>query len=126
MNHSDTHARRLIAMAALGLLTGGFAVASPPEDSKDSPTTAVAFADLNVSSQPGALALYARIRTAADGVCRSLNNRDLKSQSAFHACVNSAIAGAVAKVDVPALYAVYNSKTGTLHASTIRLADQSR
>jgi len=70
----------------------------------------VKFADLNISNPSGALVLYERIRAGAQGAC---------SYYWFHTdadearCVHDAIANAVAKVNRPALSAVYNAKNKT-------------
>jgi UrcA family protein len=76
------------------------------------PQTTVKFADLKVSSPDGAAALYGRIHRAARQVCDRLDGRDLISKARMDACVQKAIAGAVAKVDQPALFAVYNAHNG--------------
>jgi UrcA family protein len=75
---------------------------------KDPPQTTVKYADLNVSNPEGAAALYARIQRAARQVCPVLDVRNLTSE-AHAACVHKAIADAVAKVDQPALFAVYSA-----------------
>jgi len=71
------------------------------------------YADLNISSPSGAAALYARIKAAANGVCWTLDGRDLQSKTDFNRCVYKAIADAVAKVDQPALNSIYIAKNPT-------------
>jgi UrcA family protein len=55
--------------------------------------------------------LHGRIRTAAEPVCSPLNQGDLSSKMHRSACVSQCIAGAVAKIKQPALFAVYNART---------------
>lgn len=74
--------------------------------------TLVKYGDLNVSSAAGANALYARIHAAAEQVCRPFDNRDLAFKRLKEACIHDAIANAVIKVDQPALFSVYNAKSG--------------
>ena len=80
------------------------------DGSTGEPQSIVKYADLNVSSNSGAAALYARISAAAGGVCRALDGRDLTSKALFARCVHKAISDAVTQVDQPALSAIYNAK----------------
>jgi UrcA family protein len=75
------------------------------------PQTTVKFADLNVSNPAAAATLYARIQRAARQVCPVLDVRNLSSES-HGACVHKSIADAVAKVNQPALFAVYSARNG--------------
>jgi len=102
---------RILAITVFAALASGAAVCSAADG--DNLQTTVKYSDLNVSSAQGAGTLYSRIRTAAEKVCRPLNRDDLASQQLFHACMSTAISGAVSKVDQPALFSVYNAKTGT-------------
>jgi UrcA family protein len=72
----------------------------------------VKYGDLNVSSTAGATVLYNRIRTAAEQVCRPLDNRDFAFKRLKEACIHNAIADAVTKVNQPALFSVYSAKNG--------------
>jgi UrcA family protein len=108
---TSTQLRRVLAITVFSALASGTAVCSAADG--DSLQTTVNYSDLNVSSAQGAGTLYSRIRAAAEKVCRPLDRDDLASKQLFHACVSSAISGAVGKVDQPALFSVYNAKTGT-------------
>jgi UrcA family protein len=99
----------LIATAAFSALALGFTPVGTAADSADVPTVIVKYADLNVSSFPGATALYGRIRSAAQTVCRSFDGRDLVSKTLMAHCINKAIARAVTEVNEPALFVVYNA-----------------
>jgi UrcA family protein len=103
--------RGVLATAVFGALTCSLmAVCTAAET--DTPQTTVKYADLKVSNPEGAAALYARIQRAARQVCLPLDGRDLSSKAQMSACVHKAIADAVAKVDQPALLAVYNAHNG--------------
>lgn len=102
--------QRISVTVAFSALVLGFAAVCPAADSTDEPQATVKYADLNLSSPQGAASLYARIRVAADAVCRGLDGHDPTSMTLFSRCVHKAIADAVTKVDHPTLYAVYNAK----------------
>jgi UrcA family protein len=103
--------RRLAASALLIAAASGFAGVCSAADTN--PLQAlVKYGDLNVSSSEGAAALYTRIHAAAEQVCRPLDNRDMAFKKLKEACVSTAIADAVAKVDQPALFSVYSAKSG--------------
>jgi UrcA family protein len=71
----------------------------------------VKFGDLNVSTQAGAEALYVRIHAAAKRVCTQLSN-DVWASNRMLPCITSAEAKAIEKVNLPALTAYYQTKTG--------------
>ncbi len=102
---------RFAAGALLIAAVSSFAVICSAADTAVTQTL-VKYGDLDVSSAAGATALYARIHAAAKQVCRSFDGRDLTIQKFKEACIHNAIADAVIKVDQPALFSVYNAKTG--------------
>jgi UrcA family protein len=102
--------RRLFTAAAIGAFATSFTVAAHAAESTDVPQVIVKYADLAVSSPQGAAALYHRIWGAALTVCRPLEDGSLASQKIMDACIHKAIADAVAKVNQPALSAVYHAK----------------
>ena len=102
--------RRVLATALFAAFVSGAAVCSAADG--DPLQSTVKYGDLKVSSTQGANTLYGRIRSAAQGVCHSLDGRDMASKKLFAACVHDAIAKAVNKVDQPSLFAVYNAKSG--------------
>jgi UrcA family protein len=102
--------RRLIAATAVGAFAASFTLIAHADQSTDVPQVIVKYADLSVSSPQGAAALYHRIWAAAVTVCRPLDDRDLGSKQVMDACIHKAVADAVAKVDQPALSAVYREK----------------
>ena len=106
---ASTKPPRLITtaiFAALALSCAAVSVAG------DVPQTVVKFRDLNLSSPDGATALYGRIKVAAYEVCGSFDTdkRDLTDLTALNTCVHNAVRNAVAKVNEPALSAIYNSR----------------
>jgi|SRR5579872_1601827 len=63
----------------------------------------VQFEDLNLSSPEGNVALYHRIRNAAQQVCPSIYVRDLAQHSAAQKCQADAIEQAVRSINSPQL-----------------------
>jgi UrcA family protein len=102
--------RRILATAILGAFACTLATVCTAAEA-NLPQMTVKYADLDVSKPQGAAALYARIKQAARQVCLPLEDRDFRSK-AHDACVHKAIADAVAKVDLPELFAVYNAHNG--------------
>ncbi len=116
--------RRLIA-AAMGIaLVSSFSALSHAAVASDVPRTVVKYADLDISTPQGATALYGRIHFAAEGVCSGYFHGDLVARSGWKLCVKQAIEGAVAKVNQPALSAVYAAKYGVPQPATILTADR--
>jgi UrcA family protein len=74
--------------------------------------TVVAFGDLNLESQQGTRALYARLRNGAEDVCSAFEGRDLFFKRLWQACFDQAIAAAVVQVNRPGL--------STLHSQTVK------
>ena len=116
--------RSLIAAAALTALISGFSAVSNTADAADLPKTIVKYADLDISTSQGATVLYNRIRSASEGLCAPLNGGDLDSKFRAKACVQRAIEGAVAKVNRPALYAVYAAKHEVQQPAKFLTADR--
>ena len=110
---TSSNFRRVIAVAMIGALASSLAAVCTAADGSEAPQATVKFADLNVTSTQGAATLYSRIRMAANLVCLPLDNGDLKSKKLMDNCIHKAIADAVARVDQPALYSVYNAKNKT-------------
>ncbi len=76
--------------------------AAPPSDV---PTTVVKFGDLNTTGPAGKEELYRRLTRAAHSVCRSLDPSDsavkLQLTPLYKACIDQAVSGAVAKINLP-------------------------
>ncbi len=117
MIHKTTIKSQIISMASIltassmffaSAAMGGTAQAAEvPRYDK----TIVAFGDLNLDSQQGTKALYARLRNGAESVCSSFEGRDLFFKRLWQTCFDQAVAAAVVQVNRPSLT--------TLHSRTI-------
>lgn len=108
----STPLRTLFASAILGALALTFATVSSAEEGVTPPEVIVKFADLNISTVPGAVALYGRIQSAAQTVCSRMYISTEAYRHYKNACLQKVIADAVNKVSEPALSAVFASKYG--------------
>jgi UrcA family protein len=68
----------------------------------------VAYGDLNLDSQQGTKALYARLRSGAEDVCFSFEGRDLALKKLWQSCFDNAMASAVAQINRPGLTTLHN------------------
>jgi len=105
--------RRTAALAALGavLIAGVSAAAYAGSADTASASVRVAYGDLNLASEQGNQALYARIVAAARAVCAAneVDIRNLHAYAAAQACERQAIATAVQQVHSPKLAALYSA-----------------
>jgi UrcA family protein len=104
-------AAALAALTACFLLGAtGAAQAAQPADA--APSVRVAYGDLNLDSEQGNSALYARIVSAARQVCRvgEVDIRELQALASAKACESHAIAQAVSDVHSPKLAAIYSAR----------------
>jgi len=108
-NRKLTTLRRSLAVAgafaALTMTTTSFAASQTDM----TPSVAVSYGDLNLSTDAGAKALYQRISKAARQVCPDVYSRDLRMASAAKQCQLAAVAEAVREVN--------NSKLAMVHAT---------
>ena len=116
---TSTGLHGLIANAIFGFLGLGLCVVAAADPSAESRT--VKFADLDIYSPAGAHVLYRRIRAAAQVVC---SYYFFATDTDKARCVRDATADAVAKINQPALSAVYNANNKALVPSG--LVSQSR
>ena len=117
----STGLRALIAAAIFGAIASSFRTASAADPSSVSFT--VKYADLNITSQSGARVLYERIRAAAQAGCAYYLFETEEDEAR---CVHDAIANAVARVNQPALSAVFDAKFKIQARTTPALMSQSR
>jgi len=96
----------LRALTAIAMLAAVTATAAGSDPTKQT----VRFADLDISTPEGALALYTRIQKAAAGVC---SHYVFTRNDGFDRCVRDSTAKAVISINQPALYVVYNAKNKT-------------
>lgn len=76
----------------------------------ESAAVTVRYTDLNLATDAGNAALYARLESAARKVCAPSDIRDLGQMAAASACAQQAIARAVQDVHSPKLAAVYAAR----------------
>jgi UrcA family protein len=111
-NHSRRALKTIGAFAALlvGAGAAGSALAASPANAA---TLTVAYGDLNLASDQGNSALYARITAAARQVCAAdrVDIRDLGRYAEARSCEARAIAQAVQAVHSPRLAALYNARS---------------
>jgi UrcA family protein len=110
----STPLRTLVAGAILSALAFSFATVSSADERITPPQVIVKFADLNVSTSQGAVALYGRINIAAVDVCSRMYTSTEAYRWRKNACLQKVIADAVTRVNEPALSAVFASKFGAL------------
>ena len=102
-----TIGERLRAATTLTALAACFALGAIGSARAEVPSLKVSYQDLNLSTEQGSQALYARIASAARAVCAVEDIRDLKARARVNACREEAIARAVQNVDSPKLAALY-------------------
>jgi UrcA family protein len=71
----------MTTVAAFGVTVSAVALAD-----RDTPTLTVKYDDLNVESEQGATALYARLRMASRHVCANFEGRELRHRAAWKEC----------------------------------------
>ncbi len=76
--------------------------------------TIVTYGDLNLDSQPGAKALYARLRNGAEDVCSSFEGRDMFFKRLWQTCFDQAVAAAVVQINNPGLTTLHNQTVNRL------------
>jgi UrcA family protein len=102
-----------LATALIGAFTCGLASLPAAADSSGVPAITVNYSDIDVSNPRGAHELFARLTLAAKGVCSKYDASNTLA-GAMHrdGCVDRTVAGAVSRVNVPTLTAVYKAKNG--------------
>jgi UrcA family protein len=123
MNKSMTTTVRGMTIVCAAILSCSAAVASPASAAIDQPPTyVVRFADVDLSKVDGAATLYTRIRGAAKQVCAPFDTRELGFLVQYHACVDKAIADAVANVNRPLLSQYHQLHTKGDKVGLVQLA----
>jgi UrcA family protein len=102
---------RLFGTALIVALAGKSVAASPFTETR---SAVVKFADLNLDTPQGVIALYKRIHSAAEGVCGvpSEDRVFLQVASAEQKCVSESETRAIDSINNFALAAYYSKKTG--------------
>jgi UrcA family protein len=111
---SISRSRIAIALLAAGLLSAALSTpshATLPQDAA-APQLAVNYADLDISTEKGALTLYRRITSAAREVCPAPNKYNARVSQLARNCIRTATARAVREVNSPQLAKVEAAKSG--------------
>ncbi len=93
-------------------------------DTASEPRSAtVRFADLDTTTAPGAAALYQRIKSAAESVCKDLEpGRQLALMERYASCVHLALGNAIVKIDRPAVTAYAAARGSFPGNASIKIA----
>jgi UrcA family protein len=114
-------------LVATALVLSGsiFSVATAAPRS-DVPTAVVRFGDLDVTREAGKEALYRRLAGAARTVCLPLDAGEpwarVRAAAGHSACVNQAVFGAVAKINLPDFADYVAARLAKPADTTIQLA----
>jgi UrcA family protein len=113
MSHEATTNSQFMAasiLAASFLVMSGAAMGDTAQaaEAPQYERVVVAFGDLNLDSQQGTKALYARLRNGAEDVCSSFEGRDLFFKRLWQTCFNQAVAAAVVQVNRPSLTSLHS------------------
>jgi UrcA family protein len=119
---STTYRSALSLAGAMIMTLGTFSMlqASAPWESHRSEI--VRYHDTDLNRPANATRVYARIHSAAEKVCEPLG-KGLAARAQFEACVEGAIADAVAKVNRPELDAVHSATIGGWRVASERSAN---
>jgi UrcA family protein len=127
MTNTKTHAIRAITLSAATAL--GFYAAGASAGTQNVQFVSdgvnkyiVRFPDLDLSKMDGAAALYVRLKHAAGIACNSLQSRDIGIAAKYRACMQHAVADAVASVNRPLLSQYHESRTNGGKAGPVQLA----
>ncbi len=112
--------KRFITLASASILA--LAILSPSQAAEGPQSRTVQFADLDLTREEGAAALFSRVRSAAKSVCDGYISRDLIRRQLYIDCYATAMSNAVATVNEPALtdYVTRRGGSGQKVAAVIR------
>lgn len=120
--NTSRNTKRITLAAVAALCFSSAAIgAYAGETGNDVPTRKVRYSDLNLGTQTGAIALYNRIRQAAEQVCGDVDSRQLAEAAAAKACINRAISSSVHSVNDARLTSVYDGRIGVQTISVAAL-----
>lgn len=123
MNYTTIRLHGLIVCTLFGFVSSGFPCLPAAAAGLEPPAVTIGFADLDIAHQPGATALYHRIRAAAGNVCSSFEQiPGLQGKKQLADCIDKAVGDAVLKVNEPALTAVYSAKGGANPPARVAVA----
>lgn len=108
--HSLSRSLRVLAALACAV-SAPSAIAASVHDEPEAMT--VSYADLDLSNEEGAEALYRRIRSAARTVCDVSVSRDLREIRLARDCYDAAVTEAVATLDTPLVTALHRNRVAS-------------
>jgi UrcA family protein len=102
----DAFRRKSLACVVAGILCGvsGLADAGQPNE------IVVTYGDLDLNTHYGVTTMYARLETAAKAVCTAREGP--WSRDGISSCVDYSVRQAVARIGVPRLVILYETRTG--------------
>ena len=115
---STTYRSGLSLAGAVIMTLGTFSMlqASAPWESHRSEL--VRYHDAGLEQPANATRLYERIHEAAEKVCAPLAEGDANARSHLNACIDGAVAAAVAEVNRPQLSAIHSATIGRWHLAS--------
>ena len=111
MFNSQRVISRMLAPAAMTLLTVLLFTNAQADDSQEARSVTLQYLNRDLDTLYGASALYHRIRAAASSVCSPLESRTLELKVLWDRCFNDAVANAVAAVHNETLSAYHRQYT---------------
>jgi UrcA family protein len=96
---------------ALGATVLALGAIPAPAPAQESPSQVVRFADLNLDSAQGAKAMFGRIKSAADEVCREEAVSDFSAFDEWQACVRATTDTAVDTLASPLVTALNGGRS---------------
>jgi UrcA family protein len=118
-SHVKTDSRNWLVHSASMLVACMSLASTAFADAQVVRSETIPYSDLNVDTAAGVQALYGRIHAAARRVCFDAS-KHLEDQVAVDVCAQRAEAQAIRKINLPALTAYYQMKTG--NQTTTRVA----
>ncbi|HEY8122050.1 MAG TPA: UrcA family protein [Myxococcota bacterium] len=108
--------KKLALTLSFALATAAFA-APMLANGGEARSVSVLTSDLNLASDAGVQALYARIRHAGQSVCKQAEGRSVSATLRHKECVRTAIDGAVRSAKNDALTSLHMARTGVSSAT---------
>jgi UrcA family protein len=105
-----TRFKAALIAALIGLLPWAEVAAQGSRSQVEGPAVIVNYADLDISTPPGAEQLYERIEHAAARLCPQVDFQELQRYAASLRCRNDVVAHAVSRINSPQLAAVFASR----------------
>lgn len=120
MNKTIINGVRALTIGAI--ITLGFSAATASAAGLAADQALVRYPDLDLSKMAGAAALYSRISHAARVVCQAFDSRQPDMTAKYDACLQQAVAKAVADVNSPLVSQYHELHTKGDRAGLVRLA----